>query len=424
MSLRTNVFSKPVIGALMALPLLTASLGWSNPLDAVLRGGWVAASMTEPAEHTAILCTPGADELEAARYRAGLPAVFVALKQAGARAVGIDLTLVRDHESDLEAAAAAARLPVAWGRSRAAGRFSELPKPMAIMVERAEDLSINPQRQAHRALFHTPIPSVVLGTELSRRLSEDELIWPLSLETLALHQGVSPPRWHGESIVVGKHVFQPPHDYLTYLPFSVPELPWREPESWAAVAQGRMVFVGSCEASQAWTRYGRASTAVVHAQAAESVLFGRFPVQVPTAVDVLASFVVGALAFGMRRLVPQFGMVGPVFIGVLAIFVALAASLSHLLPGLSGLLLAAICFGLASEQEEVPRQAPTVYTHEPLRTGEQPAPYIPYGEGDEDEEEASAQPGGWSKYEPEPYQEQSDYNYDDYGEDYEFEVDD
>ena len=406
MSNGTPTLSTPVMVGLLVLPVATASLGEGNALDALVRGMWVRAVLVEPAQDVAILCVPGSTQAEVQSHRAELPEVLGRLKMAGASVVGVDLDLSKADPSDLEAAAAGAGLPVAWRRSRLGGVFQPLPAPMAITVEKAASLNINPQRAAHVVMHHAPIPEVELGGELSLSAGGDEALWPLFLEALALTEDRGPPRWHGESLVAGSQVVHPADDVLLAWPYDVAVLPWGEAEDWGRVARDKVVLVGACEAERSWSRYGSRPEVNSQAELLQTVKSGVLPVQVPAWLDVIATLVVGALSFGLRRLVPQFGMIGPVFMGLIAVSVALMAALSGLWAGLSGLAVAAICFGLAAEQNEPEVFKVPVYTEPPRPpvAGAGDPSLVRYG--DEVEDDGGFQgfpareraPSGFSKY--------------------------
>lgn len=406
MSKRTSTYTPTVMAALVIFPILAAAQGDANPLDGILRGQWVRAVMTEKGEHTAVLCLPSKSMGEIDKYRAQLPQAFVDLKTAGVKAVGIDISLVGEHEADLSSAAAAARLPVAWSRSYVAGSYRNLPKPMSVLIERSGDLSINPQRAAHGRMYTAPIPEMVLGTELSLG-TEETVLWPLSLEVLTLYEGEGPPRWHGTSLVVGGTVFEQEADYLPFMPYKIPLLSWDRREDWAAIAQGRMVFIGACKADRDLTRFGRQPGAVAHAELVETVMDRVFPLQVPAWLDVIATICVGAAAFGMRRTVPQFRLIGPLFIGAVALCVSLAAALTGLWAGFTGIVLAAIFYGIAAEQEEAERAGPLIYTME-----------------DPPEPEANDPRNPYLPQSPEPEEGFEEYEYDNFSQDYVYEYDD
>lgn len=289
---------------LMLLPLLVASVGWRNPIDALLRGKWVRYWDTLIAEETGTVCAPAESWDELPRYVDELPAVVTALREAGVRAVGIHLPTdsLSGHEQALR--------------------------------EAAGDMPLLLPSDAHVDMRRAWSPRTGLGAE------HVDGSWPMSVAVLAAAHG-GEPSWDGDELVVGPHRWVPTHDYLIFMPVLIPFHHWDRREEWSA-AEGQVVFIGACRIDRELTRYGRQPSVVAHGEMVETVLEGRYPRQLPAGLDVLLALLTGAAAWVSRGR----WALAPIAVGVVAVGGALALSLTGLWPGLTGLALAALTWGV------------------------------------------------------------------------------
>ena len=274
---------------LLALPVLLAFLGATDPFEALVQGPLLRTlNGTLPAENTAILVLPSTPDRRALRGEAA--EIVDALVDVGATTVAFDVLMLAESDHDDALTQSLVRASAEGVRVVLAARLEDgvltapvVPGCSVGTVALEEDLLFGVVRRV-------PV----------RHRQDDQVTWHLSVEALAGHLGERPELGLDE-LRIGVTRNPLSGDRMVLPPVAPsPHIAWEGPYDDAA---GRVVLVGQASgmADRFRTAGGQRYGVEVHAAAIEAMARQAGLRPVSGLLDALLALVGGLAAFGVAR---------------------------------------------------------------------------------------------------------------------------